>query len=108
MASVLQINNDNFASEVKSASMPVLVDFGADWCGPCKKLAPVVESMAKQFAGKLKVGYVDVGVSQQIAMEYRVMSVPTLLFFKQGQVVKQIVGARSADELQHEIEEVLA
>lgn len=108
MANVVQITKDNFTSEVQSSATPVLLDFGAEWCQPCKKLAPVVEKLAQQYAGKLKVGYVDVGVSQNLAMEYRVMNVPTLLFFKAGKVVRQVVGARSSDELDAMIQEVLS
>lgn len=108
MANVVQITKDNFTSEVASAQTPVLLDFGAEWCQPCKKLAPVVEKLAQQYVGKLKVGYVDVGVSQNLAMEYRVMNVPTLLFFKGGKVVRQIVGSRSSDELDAMIQEVLS
>lgn len=108
MANVVNITKDNFTSEVGNASTPVLLDFGAEWCQPCKKLAPVVEKLAQQYAGKLKVGYVDVGVSQNLAMEFRVMNVPTLLFFKAGKVVKQVVGARSSDELDSLIQEVLS
>ena len=108
MANVVQITKDNFTSEVAGSATPVLLDFGAEWCQPCKKLAPVVEKLAQQYAGKLKVGYVDVGVSQNLAMEYRVMNVPTLLFFKGGKVVRQVVGARSSDELDAMIQEVLS
>ena len=108
MANVVQITKDNFTSEVQTAQTPVLLDFGAEWCQPCKKLAPVVEKLAQQYAGKLKVGYVDVGVSQNLAMEFRVMNVPTLLFFKGGKVVRQVVGARSSDELDAMIQEVLS
>jgi thioredoxin 1 len=108
MSSVVQITKDNFASEVQTASTPVMLDFGAEWCQPCKKMAPLVESLAQKHNGKLKVGYVDVGVSQNLAMEFRVMSVPTLLFFKQGKVVRQVVGARSAEELEALVQEVLS
>ena len=108
MSSVVQITKDNFPTEVQAAAQPVLLDFGAEWCQPCKKLAPVVESLAQRYNGRLKVGYVDVGVSQNLAMEFRVMSVPTLLFFKQGKVVRQVVGARTAEELDQLVQEVLA
>jgi thioredoxin 1 len=108
MANVVQITKDNFTSEVSGAGTPVLLDFGAEWCQPCKKLAPIVENLAQRYSGRLKVGYVDVGVSQNLAMEYRVMSVPTLLFFKSGAVVRQVVGARSAEELDALVQEVLA
>src|ERR1051325_6428176 len=99
MANVVQITKENFASEVQGAPTPVLLDFGAEWCQPCKKLAPVVESLAQRYVGKLKVGYVDVGVSPDLAAQFRVMNVPTLLFFKAGKVVRQVVGARSSEDL---------
>lgn len=108
MSSVVQITKDNFGSEVQTAATPVLLDFGAEWCQPCKKMAPLVENLAQRYNGKLKVGYVDVGVSQNLAMEFRVMSVPTLLFFKQGKVVRQVVGARSSEELEALVQEVLS
>ncbi len=108
MANVVQINEKNFSSEVQSASIPVLLDFGAEWCQPCKKLAPVIESLAQRYVGKLKVGYVDVGVAQELAAQFRVMNVPTLLFFKSGKVVRQVVGARSSEDLDDMIQEVLS
>jgi thioredoxin len=107
MANVVQITKENFPKEVTSSSVPVLLDFGAEWCQPCKKLAPVVEELAGRYSGRLKVGYVDVGKSQALAMEFKVMSVPTLLFFKGGQVVRQVVGSRSAGELDTMVLEVL-
>jgi thioredoxin 1 len=108
MANVVQINEKNFSSEVQSASIPVLLDFGAEWCQPCKKLAPVIESLAQRYVGKLKVGYVDVGVATDLAAQFRVMNVPTLLFFKAGKVVRQVVGARSSEDLDDMIQEVLS
>jgi len=107
MSNMLAITKDNFAKEVGQSSVPVLLDFGAEWCQPCKKLAPVMEGLASRYAGKLKVGYVDVGTSQTLAMEYRVMSVPTLLFFKSGQGVRQVVGPRSPEELDSLVREIL-
>ena len=108
MSSVVQITKANFQSEVQSAATPVLLDFGAEWCQPCKRMAPLVESLAQKHNGKLKVGYVDISVSTDLAQEFRVMSVPTLLFFKQGKVVRQVVGARGAEELEALVQEVLS
>lgn len=107
VANVRGIDAKNFDIEILSAKEPVLLDFGADWCGPCKKMAPIVENLAGKYAGRLKVGYVDVGKDQALAAKYQVMSVPTLLFFKEGKVVRQMIGARGQDELAKAIEEIL-
>ena len=106
MANVLSITPNNFESEIQSSQGPVLLDFGADWCGPCKQLAPIVEGVAEKYSGRLKVGYVDIGESPTLAGQFQVMSVPTLLFFQDGQVVRQLVGARSQIELEDVIDEI--
>jgi len=89
----IEVTDANFKNEVLESSKPVLVDFWAEWCGPCKTIAPVVEQLAKDFDGKLKVGKVDVDSNQQTAMQFGIRSIPTLLIFKNGKVVEQIVGA---------------
>jgi thioredoxin 1 len=89
----LELTEANFEHEVLKATTPVLVDFWAIWCGPCKMIAPIVEELASEYEGKLKIGKVDVDNNQQIAMQYGIRSIPTLLVFKGGQVVEQIVGA---------------
>lgn len=83
----------NFEQEVLQSDMPVMVDFYADWCGPCKMVAPIVEALSKEYDGKVKIGKLNVDESVAIAQKYNVMSIPTLLFIKNGQVVDQIVGA---------------
>jgi thioredoxin 1 len=89
----MEVTDTNFQNEVLKSDKPVLLDFWAEWCGPCKMIAPVVEEIAKEYDGKLKVGKVDVDSNQQTSMEYGVRSIPTLLIFKGGKVVDQLIGA---------------
>ncbi|MBI4859887.1 MAG: thioredoxin family protein [Candidatus Riflebacteria bacterium] len=107
MANVVKITKDNYTAEVKSASIPVVLEFGGEWCQPCKKMLPIMEELALRYAGRMKVGYVDVGLSRDVASEFKVMTLPTILFLKAGTVVRQLVGARSKDELEAVVEEVL-
>lgn len=87
------LTDDNFQSEVLNADKPVLVDFWAEWCGPCKMVAPIVEELAKEYDGTLKVGKVDVDANQRVSMQFGIRSIPTLLIFKNGKVVDQVIGA---------------
>ena len=87
------ITDANFDQEVLQSKLPVLIDFWADWCAPCKMVAPIVEELAKEYDGKLKVGKLDVDANQQVSMKYGIRSIPTLLVFRGGQVVEQIMGA---------------
>lgn len=96
---VLSVTENNFDKEVLQSSLPVLADFWAEWCGPCRMIAPVVEELSTEMAGRLKVVKVNVDEAQQLAGKYGIMSIPTLLLFKQGKVVEQIVGAMSKDNL---------
>ena len=93
MADQVTLTGDNFAVEVEQSDVPVLVDFWAEWCMPCKMVAPVVEELAQAYKGKLKVGKVDVDAQSDLAARFNVMSIPTLLVFKGGEVVGQRVGA---------------
>lgn len=89
----VELTDANFDAEVLKSDKPVLVDFWAEWCGPCKMIAPIVDEIAKELDGKLKVGKVDVDNNQQIAMKFGIRSIPTLLIFKGGKVAEQLVGA---------------
>jgi thioredoxin 1 len=89
----MELTEEIFEQEVLKATIPVLVDFWAAWCGPCKMIAPIVEELATEYEGKVKIGEVDVDNHQKIAMQYGIRSIPTLLMFKGGKVVEQIVGA---------------
>lgn len=89
------VTDANFQSEVIESNIPVLVDFWAIWCGPCKMIAPVIDEIAKEYDGKLKVVKVDVDANQRISTQYGIRSIPTLMLFKGGKVVEQIIGAVS-------------
>lgn len=102
-----QFTTDNFESEVLQSPTPVLVDFYADWCNPCKMMAPVVERLAEEFKGKVKVGKCNIDENMQIAQRYRVASIPTFMVFKEGKPHSTQVGAMSASELKNNIEQVL-
>jgi len=96
---ILELTTSNFDDETKKADAPILVDFWAEWCGPCRIVAPVLEQLAKDYAGKARVGKVNVDEHSAIAARFGVQSIPTLLLFKQGKVVEQYIGATSKDVL---------
>ncbi len=101
---VQELTDQNFDKEVLKADMPVLIDFWAIWCGPCKQIAPTVDALAEQYKGKLKVGKMDVDHHQLVPQQYGVRSIPTLLIFKGGKVVGQVVGAVPRSKLEAEIQ----
>ena len=101
---VVTLTDDNFEEEVTFSEEPVLVDYWAAWCGPCKMVGPIVEEIASEYSGRLKVGKLDVDNNQASAAEQNVMSIPTLLIFKEGQVVAQQVGALTKTKLTEFIE----
>jgi len=95
----VHVTDKNFEAEVLKSNLPVLVDFWAEWCGPCRMISPIVEEIAKDLKGKLKVVKVNVDESQELAAQFNIMSIPTLLIFKKGKPVEQMVGAMSKDNL---------
>jgi thioredoxin 1 len=101
------ITNANFEEEVLKSPLPVLIDFWAAWCGPCKVLSPLVEELAKEYAGKLKVGKVNVDEENDLSSKYNILSIPTLKFFKGGQEVGEIVGAAPRTTIEAEIKKLL-
>lgn len=103
----IEITDSNFEQEVLKSDKPVLVDFWAVWCGPCKMIAPIVEQLAAEYDGKLKVGKLDVDNNQQSAIQYGVRSIPTLLLFKDGKVVDTIIGAVPKPMIVNKIEPLL-
>lgn len=108
MSEMIEINESNFEDEVKKSDVPVMIDFWAAWCGPCRMIAPFVEEASTTYNGKLKVGKLDVDHNQRIASEYAIMSIPAVLFFKGGQVVDQVIGAVPKKALFDRIDRVLA
>jgi thioredoxin 1 len=102
-ANVVQLSTSNFGSEVKESSVPVLVDFWAEWCGPCKAIAPVLDELANLHNGKLKIGKVNVDENQDLAAQYGIRAIPTLIIFKNGEIKEQMVGALSKRDLEAKI-----
>ncbi len=100
-------NDENFESEVLNAEGPVVVDFFATWCGPCAQLAPVVESLAEEYDGKVKIGKLDVDENPETTDRYQVMSIPTLIFYKDGKAVDKTVGVVAKDAIVSAIEKML-
>ncbi len=90
----------NFTTEVLESDVPVLVDFWATWCGPCKMIAPVIEQLAEEYEGKIKIGKVNVDEEMELAVQYGIEVIPTLLYFKDGKIAKKSVGALSKEEIE--------
>jgi len=106
-ANVKEITDSNFETEVLQSDLPTLVDFWAVWCGPCKAIAPIVDAVADDYKGKLKVAKMDVDRHQIVPQQYSIRSIPTLLLFKGGKVVDQIVGAVPKSKLEESLRKVI-
>jgi thioredoxin 1 len=106
-AGVAEVTDADFDDEVLKADRPVLVEFTADWCGPCRQLAPVLSALASEEADRLKVVQLDVDTNPEITMRYAVLSMPTLMVFREGEPVKSMVGARPKRRLLKELEDVI-
>ena len=99
MGAVMEITAKNFKDEVEKSDLPVLIDFWAEWCGPCRMVAPIVEQISIEMSSKLKVGKVNVDDEQDLAMHFNVLSIPTLILFKKGQIAETIVGALPREQI---------
>lgn len=107
MGKYIELNNENFDNEVLKSDLPVLVDFWAPWCGPCRMIAPIIEEIAKDYEGKLKVCKLNTDESFEISSQYQIVSIPTLIFFKNGKELKRIIGAMPKNQIVKFIEENL-
>jgi thioredoxin 1 len=105
---VIHLSDGEFDTEVLKSSVPVLVDFYADWCGPCHAIAPTIEALSNEFAGKVKFVKVDVDANQEVASRYEIMSIPTIMLFENGKVEDSIVGAYPASVYKQHIERTLS
>lgn len=105
--SIVHFTDANFKKEALESPLPVLVDFWAPWCGPCKMIGPLVEELSKEYAGKVKIGKLNVDENAKIATHYGIMSIPTLIFLKDGKIMEQSVGILSKAELRKKVEALI-
>jgi thioredoxin 1 len=107
-ANISTITQENFKQEVLQSPQPFLVDFWAEWCGPCKMLSPILDELAQEYDGRVRIGKVNIDDHQELAAQYGIRSIPTLLLFQQGQVAEQLVGLRSKRDLKAAFDRVAA
>ncbi|HEY5911554.1 MAG TPA: thioredoxin [Verrucomicrobiae bacterium] len=105
---IINLTKENFDKEVLQSAQPVLVDFWAEWCGPCKALAPVLDELSEEYAGRVKIAKVNIDDYQELAAKFNIHSIPTLLLFSKGQVAEQLVGLRSKRDLKASFDRVPA
>ena len=107
MADLLQVTDENFDDEIMNSELPAMVDFWAEWCGPCKMVGPVVEDLAKEYEGRIKIAKMDVDQNRQTPVRFGIRNIPTLILFKDGAVAQTIVGAQSKSNLESELKKLL-
>ena len=105
--SILKITSENYESEVLKSEKPVLIDFYADWCGPCRMMSPIIDEIAEEMNENIKVGKVNVDENQELAMEYEVMSIPTIIILQNGEVKNSFVGVREKEEIRSCLEKMI-
>ncbi|HOD66720.1 MAG TPA: thioredoxin [candidate division Zixibacteria bacterium] len=108
MSKPITVTDDSFEQEVIQADKPVIVDFWATWCGPCKMIAPILEEVAREYADRVKVAKIDVDSNTEVARKFGIMSIPSLIFFKNGEELDRVVGAIPKSQLTQRLEKVLA
>ena len=107
MGDILEVTDDSFDSEIISSDIPAMVDFWAEWCGPCKMVGPVVEELAGEYAGKIKMAKMDVDKNRQTPAKFGIRNIPTLILFKGGEVVNTIIGAQPKSSIEGELKKLL-
>ena len=107
MADLVQVTDDNFDAEIMNSDLPVMVDFWAEWCGPCRMVAPVVEELANEYEGKIKVAKMDVDKNRQTPVKFGIRNIPTLILFKGGEVTHTIIGAQPKSSIEAELKKLL-
>jgi len=106
--SVQRVNQDTFEQEVLKSEIPAVVDFYADWCGPCRLVSPIIESLSKEYNGKVRFFKVNTDENQELAVKYDIMSIPTVMIFREGKTVERLIGAAPAQTYRHKIDAALS
>ena len=107
MSDLLEVSDDNFETEIMNSDLPAMVDFWAEWCGPCKMVGPLVEELANEYTGKIKVAKMDVDKNPQTPIKFGIRNIPTLILFKDGEVAQTIVGAQPKSNIENELKKIL-